>query len=130
MDLKLVECKREHWEFLRGLRNSLKEGFVCQSEVPEEEHERFMGKNEKSYKVCLGDGEPVGFVGVINGDVRVGVDKRLQKQGVAKFMIKSLIESELDFYAKVKVNNEASIKLFESCGFIKKYYILEYEKPI
>ena len=29
--------------------------------------------------------------------------------------------------AKVKIENEASIKLFESCGFKKKYYILERE---
>ena len=26
---------------------------------------------------------------------------------------------------KVKLDNEASVRLFESCGFKKKYYILE-----
>jgi len=28
-------------------------------------------------------------------------------------------------YAKVKVGNEASLRLFEKCGFTKQYYILE-----
>ena len=27
-------------------------------------------------------------------------------------------------FAKVKIDNEASMKLFEACGFTKKYYIL------
>jgi L-amino acid N-acyltransferase YncA len=27
-------------------------------------------------------------------------------------------------FAKVKLNNTASIKLFESCGFSKKFYML------
>jgi hypothetical protein len=29
--------------------------------------------------------------------------------------------------AKVKLKNEASIRMFEGCGFEKKYYILEKE---
>ena len=27
-------------------------------------------------------------------------------------------------FAKVKIDNKASIKLFESCGFTKKFFIL------
>jgi len=27
--------------------------------------------------------------------------------------------------AKVKIENEASLRLFESCGFKRKYFILE-----
>ena len=29
--------------------------------------------------------------------------------------------------AKVKIDNEASLRLFEACGFKKAYYILERE---
>ena len=42
-------------------------------------------------------------------------------------MINSLITLHPDAFAKVKIDNEASVKLFESCGFKKKYYILEKE---
>ena len=30
-------------------------------------------------------------------------------------------------FAKIKLNNHHSIKLFESCGFKKKYIIMEHE---
>jgi L-amino acid N-acyltransferase YncA len=32
--------------------------------------------------------------------------------------------------AKVKLDNNASLKLFEKCGFKKKYYLLERENAI
>ena len=47
-----------------------------------------------------------------------------QGKGVGKFMINKCIEIWSTAFAKVKVNNEASLKLFESCGFTKKYYYL------
>ena len=39
--------------------------------------------------------------------------------------INKLVKMYPDAFAKVKVDNESSLKLFESCGFKKKYYILE-----
>jgi L-amino acid N-acyltransferase YncA len=44
----------------------------------------------------------------------------------------SIIKNEKKYwahaFAKVKVDNEASLKLFESCGFKKKFYILKCEE--
>ena len=37
------------------------------------------------------------------------------------------MEMNADAFAKVKIENEASMRLFEACGFKKKYYILEKE---
>ena len=45
--------------------------------------------------------------------------------GVGKFMINEIMKIFPKSYAKVKIENEASLKLFESCGFEKKYYVLE-----
>lgn len=42
-------------------------------------------------------------------------------------MINELIKFHPDAFEKVKLDNEASIRLFESCGFKKKYYLLEKE---
>jgi len=40
-------------------------------------------------------------------------------------MIDEIMKINPFAYAKVKLDNEASIKLFERCGFKKKYYLLE-----
>ena len=39
-------------------------------------------------------------------------------------MINTIMELNLTAFAKIKVNNKLSLKMFESCGFTKKYYIL------
>ena len=48
-----------------------------------------------------------------------------QKRGIGKFMINELMARHPQSVAKVKIENEASLRLFESAGFKKKYYILE-----
>ena len=62
-------------------------------------------------------------------DVKTGFIQHpdFQGKGVGKFMINKLMELNPDAAAKVKVENEASMKLFKACGFKKKYYILEKE---
>ena len=50
-----------------------------------------------------------------------------QGHGIATFMLKATYERYPEAIAKVKIDNEANIKLFEKFGFKKKYYILEKE---
>ena len=71
------------------------------------------------------DGIPAGYVGVIDRDIRVATHPDFQGMGVGKFMINQVMEMHSDAFAKVKIDNEASIKLFEKCGFKKVFYILE-----
>ena len=40
-------------------------------------------------------------------------------------MINTIMDYYPDSEAKVKIDNEASLKLFEKCGFKKKYFILK-----
>ena len=68
---------------------------------------------------------PAGFIGAVEGDIRVAVSPFFQNQGVGKFMLNTFLEDNKKIQAKVKIENKASLKLFESCGFTKKYYILE-----
>ncbi len=79
------------------------------------------------YYICLIKEKPAGYVGVIDRDIRVATHPDFQGKGVGKFMINQLMEMHSDAFAKVKIDNEASMKLFEACGFKKKYYILEKE---
>ena len=43
-------------------------------------------------------------------------------------MISELVKNNPTAIAKIKIENTASVALFEACGFAKKYYILEQEK--
>ena len=125
--MRLVENKKKYWEFIRSLRNlqGVKEGFIQQDHITAEDYERFMTKYGENYYICLIEDKQAGFVGVIDDDIRVATCPRFQKLGVAKFMINELLKLHPTSAAKVKIENEASLKLFESCGFIKRYIILE-----
>jgi len=125
--MELVENKKEYWEFIRNLRNhkDVKTGFIQQENITSFQHRMHMMLNEEYYYICLIEGVPAGYVGVIEKDIRVATHPDFQGKGVGKFMINKLMEISPDAAAKVKIENEASIKLFEACGFKKKYYILE-----
>ena len=71
------------------------------------------------------DGTPAGYVGVIDRDIRVATHPDYQGKGVGKFMINAMMNLHPDAFAKVKIENIPSLRLFEACGFTKKYYILE-----
>lgn len=125
--MEFIKNENKYWEFLRQLRNNpiVKKGFIEQDYITKENHLKYMEKYGKNYYICLLDGVPVGYVGVIDRDIRVATHPDYQGQGVAKFMIEKLMEIYPDSFAKVKIKNEASLRLFESCNFKKSYYILE-----
>ena len=70
------------------------------------------------------DKKPAGYVGVIEDDIRVCTHPDYQGKGVGKFMINEIMKEYPTAFAKVKIDNEISMKLFEACGFTKKFYIL------
>lgn len=124
--MELVECSPQYWEFVRVLRNDKRvlDGFIKSIHITEEMQESYMSNHSQFYRVALIDGKPAGYVGVIDDDIRVCAHPDFQGRGVGKFMIKKCMEIWPTAFAKVKMNNEASIKLFEACGFKKKFIIL------
>lgn len=125
--MEIVSCTENHWPFVLALRNDLKEGFIDQQSIHPAAHQRFMTKHWEHYFVCVEGGEPLGFIGIVDGDIRVAVGVDFQGRGVGKFMLEWLISKHPKGVAKIKSDNIASLKLFESCGFVKKFYILENE---
>lgn len=124
--MKLVKCTQEYWEFVRELRTNPKvvEGFIQNIEITPEQQKQYMKKYSDCYRIALLKGQPVGFVGVIEDDIRVCTHPEFQGNGIGKFMINECMKVWPTAFAKVKINNEASLKLFEACGFTKKFYIL------
>ena len=126
-EYRLVNNNPSYWEFIRELRTmeGVREGFISQTEITPIEQATYMLKYNSNYWICLDDDTPAGYVGVIDDDIRVATHPDYQGKGVATFMINEIMKLIPTAIARVKLNNEASVKLFERCGFKKKYYILE-----
>ena len=124
--MELVECSPKYWEFVRVLRNDERvlDGFIKSVYITEEMQTNYMSNYFQFYRIALVDGQPAGYVGVIEDDIRVCTHPDFQGKGVGKFMINKCMEIWPTAFAKVKMDNEASIKLFEACGFTKKFFIL------
>ncbi len=117
--MELVECTSEYWEFVRLLRMDERviDGFMQTIGITSEQQIKYMSKYSHCYRIALVDGTPAGFVGVIDDDIRVCTHPDFFGMGVGKFMIKSAMAIWPTAYAKVKLGNIASDKLFISCGF-------------
>ncbi len=125
--MELVKCEEKYWEDIRQLRNmdGIKQGFIKQHHIQIHEHRVFMQANNEYFYICIDKDNFLGYTGVIDKDIRVATHPSHQKKGVASFMINEIMKIHPDAFAKVKITNKASLRLFESCGFKKKYYILE-----
>ncbi len=124
--VSIVEATQEYWEFIRILRTCKEntEGFEQQVEITPEQQIGYMQKYANNYLICLFDNEPVGFVGSIDGDIRVATHPDQKGRGFGKIMIDAIMEKFPDSFAKVKIENEASLSLFKASGFIPKYVVL------
>ena len=127
MKKKIIPSNGIYWNFIRELRNhpQVKLGFTQQKHISEKEHYRFMERYGLHYFICLVDDIPAGYTGVVNNDIRVAIHPDYQGMGIGKYMIEELLKRYPQAIAKIKLDNIASINLFEKCGFKKKYYILE-----
>ncbi len=117
--LRIVPNSEKYYEFIRELRTHPENlsGFVDTNEITPQQQYEYMSKYGHNYEICLSGDTPVGFVGVVDRDIRFAVDPKHHGQGIGKFMIWDLIHKNSDCLAKVKHDNIASIKVFESCDF-------------
>ena len=125
--MEFIKNEEKYWEFIRKLRNhpELKSGFIQQEHISQEKHLKHMQQYSTNYYICIINSIPTGYIGVIDRDIRIATHPNYQGKGVGKFMVNALMKLHPDSLAKVKVENEASLRLFMACGFRKKYYILE-----
>lgn len=126
LNMELVECSSQYWEFIRNLRNDKRvlSGFIKSKYITTDMQIEYMEDKFDSYRIALVNGKPAGYIGVIEDDIRVCTHPDYQGKGIAKFMISGCMEIWPTAFAKVKIENAASIKLFEASGFTKKFYIL------
>jgi RimJ/RimL family protein N-acetyltransferase len=104
-------------EFIRVLRNTLKSGFVYQEDITSEQQALYMAKYRAFYWICWAGTEPVGFIGVVEKDLRLAVAPSFQRQGVAGCMLKAVLPLFPEAEIKVKPDNIASLNFFQRHGF-------------
>lgn len=121
----MVKCTSDYWEFVRQLRLDSRtiHGFIETTDINQEQQADYMSKYNDHYFICLVDNTPAGFIGSINNDIRVCTAPEFQKMGIAKFMVDYIMDLFPTSYAKVKIDNNSSKKLFLKCGFKEKYII-------
>jgi GNAT superfamily N-acetyltransferase len=119
MELKLVNCDTQYWEFVRELRLDFRvvTGFLNSNHIDPNQQKEYMTDNSDSYRIALVDGAPAGYIGVVENDIRVCTHPDFQGKGVGKFMINSAMQIWPNAEAKVKLSNKISAQLFRSCGF-------------
>lgn len=124
--IEVVSNGPEYFEFIRRLRNDerVKGGFVEQGHVTREKQDAYMAVHAHEYVVGLVDGAPAGYAGSVDGDIRVCTHPDFQGKGVARAMIEEVLRRFPGSTAKVRVENSASLRLFESAGFVPSFLIL------
>jgi len=129
MVIKIVDNDPKYYEFIRILRNDdrVSNGFIQTKQISEEDQIQYMSKYGSNYIIVLVDGVPAGYAGSIDSDIRVCVHPDFQGKGLGQILIGHLMNRFPDSYAKVKIDNEASKKMFIKCGFKVKYVIMERE---
>lgn len=130
--LRLVKNNPSYWEFIRHLKNTdvARANSVSSHIITPDEHKNYMKIYGEQYFICLKEGVPVGYVGAnARGYISIAVAEIARGQGLGKFMLKTYCshEENANRRAIVSTSNDASLALFESCGFKKRYYIFEKE---
>ncbi len=126
--LRLIKNNELYWDFIRKVRcdGRNQHGFLERAEITKEQQEKYMYKHNDEYFICVDEYSgidytiPLGFVGSVDGDIRIAVDFANQRNGIGTFMLKEYVKQYVDpikDVAKVKHDNLASHKIFLKAGF-------------
>ena len=118
--MKLIENSRLYWEFIRELRYHPDNisGFVNTDLITKEDQVSYMQNHGDSYSICIENDKPIGFIGEVNGDIRLAVSPTRKNQGIGKFMLDEFMKTHPFATAKIKLDNISSLRTFYSCGFV------------
>ena len=121
MELVIDKATPDDWEFISEVRNASSECFFSEGYIYPDEHEDFMKKHGINYFVGRNQNDKIGFIGEVDGDIRLAIAPRFRGKRLATAMLIFFQENLAlkTLKAKVKANNYASIKTFERAGWVK-----------
>jgi len=107
----------EHYEAIRLIRNENREAFWCTKEVEYETHQIFMNLHSSTYRVALDKSGVVGFVGHVEGDLRIACTLSHQGSGLACFMFSAFLKDYPFITVRVRRSNVRSLAFFKKLGY-------------
>jgi RimJ/RimL family protein N-acetyltransferase len=86
-----------------------------------------MSIHGKNYYVIALDTSPIGYIGDVDKDIRICVHPDFQNNGYGTESIKEFHKLFPNSLAKIKIDNEQSLKSFENAGYKITYFLLTKE---
>jgi hypothetical protein len=129
----LVKNEKKYYDFIRKLRTDPDNilGFLNREEITKEQQDIYMSEHENCYFICLVDNNPVGYVGVVEDDIRICTSPEFKQKGVGFFMLSEITKLFPKAKAKILKENTPSLNLFFKCNFKildsdnKLYYLIK-----
>ena len=129
--IKLIQVNdnESYWEFIRNLRNNglVNHGFIEMGHISYEQQKKYMSNHGKNYYVIELDSSPIGYIGDVDKDIRICVHPDFQNNGYGAESIKEFHKLFPNSLAKIKIDNEQSLKSFENAGYKITYFLLTKE---
>lgn len=117
--------------YILELRNNSKDNFFNTNLISKEEHLKFMDTYKDMYYIAydINDDNKIklGFIGHVNGDIRLVVEPTFRNKGFGSKIIQKFLEidHEQNLKAQIKIENISSINAFKKAGFKPKYIVME-----
>lgn len=83
----------------------------------------YMNGHLKDYFICLDKKVPVGFIWVVQNDIKQAVDHEFRNRCIATFMMNEISILYPEAHAKIQTPTVASTALFESAAHERDFYI-------
>jgi len=129
--IKLIQVNdnESYWEFIRNLRNndSVNHGFIEMGYISYDQQKKYMAIHGKNYYVIELDSLPIGYIGDVDRDIRICVHPDFQNNGYGTESIKEFHKLFPNSLAKIKIDNEQSLKSFKNAGYKITYLLLTKE---
>jgi RimJ/RimL family protein N-acetyltransferase len=135
MQLRLLEEK--DLETVRLLRNSERRWFFHDEEITPEQHRAWfakLGEKATAFYVIEEDGEVVGTISLTDtGDGQelgnLVLAERHRGRGLMRRAVAELTGTPGSYFARVKPDNERSLRVFEQSGFVTESVVLRKVVP-
>jgi GNAT superfamily N-acetyltransferase len=123
--MKLVPCTEPYWDFVRTLRmdERVAHGFIEKANITPEQQNKYMALHWTVFFIALVDDVPGGFVGCVDGDIRICTHPDFQRRGVGLFLMREIMKRFPTALAKVKIENKASQTMMEASGLTVRYVV-------